>query len=1040
MADSTEHLKHTPWQFRPAHNSKPLAAQLAGLAAGVSLCLLSSAQAQVMEADEPEGAAGPETVEEVVVTGIRASLRDAIDLKKQAGTMMDAIVAEDVSKFPDKNVTEALQRVTGVQITRDFGEGAGINIRGMEAGLTRIEFDGVSALGGGSRDVSLTDTASELIKVLNVIKGSEARITEGGIGGTVQLEMRKANDFDDHFFSASFEQEYNDVSEEFSPDLNLTGVYKVNDNFGVMANINASNKRTMIHALRNTAWSRWGDYDQSPEKSVVDPDYADVAQFEDCLTRYGPNGSDKPTERTNCEKQWWDFGPDLPRYGIWARDENRISTNIGFGWQVTDRLSLYSDITYNERDKTAEDFNLQFDTGSSRGVRRDSVVVDANHSIRGFTSQDAKLTNRTLNFAWLQKKSLFKLGADYIGEKFELKGIVATSRSHEDIDSRDTHIESEGVAGVRVTLDEVGAPEFDLTSGFRYQDPTVPDPGGFETFNVNTPESYNSRARFKYAPATNKQTEDSAKVDFTYFFDQTPFIKSVRTGARWAMRSLEAENFQENIIRDVGVSYAAIDADGNLITDANNDPVLMEWTQADQNNIIRGALQTTPRFFPSFDLGIGTLENYQAVDTDILARRLQDVAGTSISRNNLNPRSGKYYIEEQTYAAYLQVDFDQDLGDMRFWGNLGVRYVQTETLSEGDVVIQSRYDINDEGLLELWDWDGTGAVDYNATPTYDRERVTDDNGTFYGTLDQQTFNDRDTSEGSYNDVLPSINLNLGIVPEVLTLYLGAAKVMSSPEIGTLNINASCTRLATLRSREPDSDARNTCKAGNPDIEPYRATQMDVALTWYLNDDSMISAAYFTKELTSYLGPNTVFFDVDYFAGGVNGGVLYDVTQPSNITGVTTKGIELQARATLTMLPTPFNNLGIDVNLTNMTAADVPYTSELDGTPLPLLGQSENSFNLSGFYEDDNWSVRVAYNYRDVFLKSQADQGDNPVYVEDAGHLDAKVSYTVGDTGFTIFADARNLLSAVHLETAGEGRLSDLQWAGRTYALGFSYQM
>jgi len=110
-------------------SKKPLARYIACLVSGVSLSLMASggAFAQDTNNEDPQEA-DDALLEEVLVSGIRASQRGAIDLKKQAGTMLDAIVAEDVSKFPDKNATEALQRITGVQINRDFGEGSTINI------------------------------------------------------------------------------------------------------------------------------------------------------------------------------------------------------------------------------------------------------------------------------------------------------------------------------------------------------------------------------------------------------------------------------------------------------------------------------------------------------------------------------------------------------------------------------------------------------------------------------------------------------------------------------------------------------------------------------------------------------------------------------------------------------------------------------------------------------------------------------------------------------------------------------------------------
>ncbi len=959
--------------------------------------------------------------EEVLVTGIRASQRGAIDLKRTAGTMADAIVAEDVSQFPDKNMAEALQRITGVQMTRDFGEGRGINIRGMAAGLNRTEVDGVSVLGtGGGRDIDFGDMASELVKVLTVVKGSEARITEGGIGGTIQLELRKPHDFDDNYLSMTMEQQYNDLSQDYSPKANFTGVYKFTDDVGVMLNLNASDKHTMIHALRNTQWNRWADYDMSAEKSVVDPLYADIESADECTSAYGPNGSNDVDALNACNAQWYDFAPETPRYGIWERQEKRISTNLAFGWDVNDSLNLFTDITYNERDKSALDRNLQLESGSFQRIDPASVVVDENHNVRAFTTSNASMSNRTLDFSWVQSSSQFKAGFDYSAGQWDWEGIVSRSKSKQDIDSRDTHITQNGVAGVRVELDEQGAPEFDLTTGYRYQDPYASDPDEFTAISVNDPASYNARARYKYAPVIQYQKEDSAKIDVVYNFDDS-FLTKIRSGLRYASRSMEETNYQVNIIRDVGTEYGVLDSEGNAVLDDSGEAVTREWTIEDQTELVTGTMSASPYLFPSFDLGVRTIGSYQAVNTDPLIARLTAIDATTVDRNQLPARPGAYYIVEDSFAGYLQTDFETDLSSMRLWGNVGVRYVYTQVESEGDVQITTMTD----QMVE----DENG----NMVP------ARDDNGNYLAPISTATFDGRDTSQGDYIDILPSVNLNLSVVPDVFNLYFGAAKVMARPDIHELNVNATCTIWETEASQLPGSNIYNTCTAGNPDLDPYRATQWDFAAMWYPNEDSLISAAIFQKKLTSFVGPVTTFYNKDFFEGGVNGGVLYDVRQKTNIEGVTTQGFEFQARTVFSMLPGFLSNVGGEFNYTKMDADDVPYESSLDGSALPLLEQSGDSYNLTGFYEDDSLTLRVAYNYRSEYLRSVSDRSGAPVFVDESGHLDAKVSYTFGDTGFQVYADGRNLISEVQMENAGEGRLSDLQWAGRTYSVGFTFK-
>jgi iron complex outermembrane receptor protein len=123
------------------------------------------------------------------VVGTRASLQSAIGRKKRAQTTVDSLVADDVASFPDKNVAEALQRITGVQISREFGEGNGISIRGVENDLNRVEINGASTLGfNGGRGADFRELTSDMIKTIDVYKGSVASLTEGGVGGTVIVE------------------------------------------------------------------------------------------------------------------------------------------------------------------------------------------------------------------------------------------------------------------------------------------------------------------------------------------------------------------------------------------------------------------------------------------------------------------------------------------------------------------------------------------------------------------------------------------------------------------------------------------------------------------------------------------------------------------------------------------------------------------------------------------------------------------------------------------------------------------------------------
>ncbi len=188
---------------------------LMGVAA---LCLASAAQAQ----EAPKS----DELDEVIVTGIRASLQKAAELKRDAPQVMDVITAEDVGKLPDANVAEALQRVTGVQITRVFGEGQSVSVRGLQQ--VRVEVDGRTLLGFSARlsppeneqlgrSSGLDSVPSSLFGKLEVRKTPLASDAEGGLGGTVNLVTPKPFDFKADKLSLRAQGTYSDVSDKFEP-------------------------------------------------------------------------------------------------------------------------------------------------------------------------------------------------------------------------------------------------------------------------------------------------------------------------------------------------------------------------------------------------------------------------------------------------------------------------------------------------------------------------------------------------------------------------------------------------------------------------------------------------------------------------------------------------------------------------------------------------------------------------------------------------------------------------------------------------------
>lgn len=184
--------------------------------------VLAAMTAQIASAQEQAAPAQEQQVEEVVVTGIRASLTKALDIKRDSAQIVDAIVAEDIGKFPDNNVVEALQRVTGVQTTgRGGGEVTGISIRGLTDVNTTV--NGRDVFTGVGRDVAIWDIPASLIKSVEVYKTRSAERTERGIAGSIDVKTQRPFDFDGQKVVLSARGIYADQPDEIDP--NVSALY-----------------------------------------------------------------------------------------------------------------------------------------------------------------------------------------------------------------------------------------------------------------------------------------------------------------------------------------------------------------------------------------------------------------------------------------------------------------------------------------------------------------------------------------------------------------------------------------------------------------------------------------------------------------------------------------------------------------------------------------------------------------------------------------------------------------------------------------------
>lgn len=218
---------------------------------------------------------------DIIVVGSRASQQSANNRKKGAKTATDSIVADDIGSFPDRNVNETISRIPGVALGRnEFGEGESVAVRGNGPDLTRVELDGIGvqsttalALGQGSgRGADLRELPADIVKSVDVVKGSTADMTEGSLGGSVQIKTRTGLDFKKPYFSLRAGGSQSSLGKDWTPDFNAVAARKFfDDRLGVIVSGTYSKLQNNGHGFETTTsnnrgYARLFDFDQSPEK------------------------------------------------------------------------------------------------------------------------------------------------------------------------------------------------------------------------------------------------------------------------------------------------------------------------------------------------------------------------------------------------------------------------------------------------------------------------------------------------------------------------------------------------------------------------------------------------------------------------------------------------------------------------------------------------------------------------------------------------------------------------------------------------------
>ncbi|TNE63997.1 MAG: TonB-dependent receptor [Alphaproteobacteria bacterium] len=948
--------------------------------AATSLCGLLAAHPAL--AQDTSADSDAKEIEEITVTGFRASLADALSNKRNSNLFLESVTAEDIGKFPDQNVAESLQRLSGVQIDRDNGQGTTVRIRGLDQNVTvlngEVFLTGLEVFrlgeGGDRKQDSLEGIPAELIGGVDVYKSPNASLLEGGLGGIINLKTRSPLALDDGLTVAG-NGRMSKGSEigGWEPTGAVAVGYKNEDKFGLIATASYDKQNLHTNVMGGDNRGNWvlsNRADAGTVQNYYAPEYRYVTDRDEERERWGFSlGAEaRVTEAFTVEANW--FHSDLTV----ATQEASIKYPMNL-----------------ESPGLDPDYDIVI--GANNVLERGTFIANSAEAISFVQTTKTKADN-------IQLGMNFDDGGRWRGS---IKGAYAKSSM--------TSLNANN--DVRYTQYSVPTADASSSTGYSHQAANPDAPANFRyTYDngdgtlpsftlVDVPDLFTNpaygffKSHWLFDNASDLENY-SVRGDIAY---DPEFISSgnvtISAGARYAVRDIDFEqaryladysgkgeldgtDFGQNwtpygYFQDGAIGFKSCELPagtpgipGGCDNRFGNSPPLI--TPFDTFTSNSGRVETINGFWGGN--GGGGTDTLLAQDrgqmVDGLAWIQSLYPDTPFSRF-IDPLNS-FKVKEKTTSGYLMADVGDEADTYHV--NVGVRIVRT------DLTVDQ----------------GTPA---GADPTY------------WGTDSWNgVLRDADTirTSRSYTDILPSANVVLNL-DENSKVRASAARVVARQRLFDLGRG-----FETFFNRNPDTNLFEFVNgsSGNPELDPFRATQMDLGYEYYIGSEGLISVSGFWKEVDSFIVTNTV----PIFVNDQAGGRLGPVSLPENGEGGRIRGFEIGGQYAFEW------GGGFIANYTFSDSTSSSYNDFDEGLPIP--GVSKHSANAQVYYQQDLFEARVSYTWRSKRYNGNFGFNDGDVsrslgrWIRPYGQLDAQLVVHVTDN-FDLTAEAVNITKEAQSE-------------------------
>ncbi|WP_372017241.1 TonB-dependent receptor [Pseudoxanthomonas sp. 10H] len=979
------------------------------LATAIAFALAAPVAAQETAAADAPAGQDATTLDKVTVTGYRQSVQKALDEKRYSTEQVDAIFAEDIGKFPDLNLAESMQRIAGVSIDREGGEGQRISIRGLGSDFTRVRLNGLEALStagtgtGGvnrSRGFDFNTFASELFSEVKVNKTQSAQMDEGSLGSTVDLRGSRPFDYDGFKAAASAQVGYGELTEEFDPRVSALVSNSWGDGtFGALLSASYSKRTVFEEGYNPVRWehgnhrnsnqstaanngtygfcSPVGYNPQTPRNPLANEtgSAANIARNNGWGT-YGisstacgtglPRPAATPENIAAYETATNAWIPRYPRYIRTASEIERIGVTGALQWRPSDDTLLSFDAMYSElgKDQREDSLGANLHRAANLGGKTQIVVreaeVDAMNRLTYGVFDNVDFRTEATEIEETTKFQQYSLTLEHaFNDDVRLDAVLGHSSSdYERPVFSLVSFDNSNLDGF--VLDMRGNPDMPrMTFPFALNDPSAWSWLGYG----NAPVNANGTARggniseVRLNPQYVENSFNTAKVDLQFNLNPT---FTLRAGLAYKDYDMSSEEYRH-------ISYGRL-------------------AQALPAGVGVGDLSTTLDGFgrnlsgapgswlaPDFGKVAELLDIYCNCNNGLLGGdyRLASVGHFGASNNN-------FEVNETSLGTYLQLDFNTELLERAFRGNLGVRVVETQISASGWAPCNATNPAQNSPDCQAF----FGVANATSAPG-DRFLV--------GT----------TVDHSYTDVLPALNMAWDVTEDVV-LRFGAAETMARPALLYLSPGVSGGPTQYF-----DDGRTYSINMGNPQLEPFRSTNYDLSAEWYFQEGGLVSAAVFYKDIDSYIQRTRLIttwedmgYSLDLLPEGFTPETEFNVQSYYNTPGGPLKGYELTYQQMFKFLPGFWGNFGVQMNYTHVDS-EIQYLFSTAGsnnttvvttvTENQLLNLSPNSYNATLYYDDGKFSARISTSYRDGYISEILSQ-------ENVWDLDGNQLVTADVTG------------------------------------------